>query len=266
MKNNKQQYTFIDLFAGLGGFHLALQQLGGKCVFASEIKDDLRKLYALNFPETPIYGDITKINPEDIPPHDIVCAGFPCQPFSQAGKREGFNDTKQRGTLFDYICAIVAEHRPKYLLLENVQNLKNHDNGNTWKVIQEKLAALNYDVKADILSPHQFGLPQHRKRIFIVAIANEKGSLDHFRFPVAQKGASRFCDINKVIDASDTNITKLKPEQGFNLKFGKSSLTKLSRTAILYRHSLYGPWNLEPHMISKIKPLYSNLLKICKAS
>ena len=104
MKNNKQQYTFIDLFAGLGGFHLALQQLGCKCVFASEIKDDLRKLYALNFPETPIYGDITKINPEDIPPHDIVCAGFPCQPFSQAGKREGFNDTKQRGTLFDYIC------------------------------------------------------------------------------------------------------------------------------------------------------------------
>ena len=214
MKNNKQQYTFIDLFAGLGGFHLALQQLGCKCVFASEIKDDLRKLYALNFPETPIYGDITKINPEDIPPHDIVCAGFP----SQAGKREGFNDTKQRGTLFDYICAIVAEHRPKYLLLENVQNLKNHDNGNTWKVIQEKLAALNYDVKADILSPHQFGLPQHRKRIFIVAIANEKGSLDHFRFPVAQKGASRFCDINKVIDASDTNITKLKPETRLQLE------------------------------------------------
>lgn len=183
MKNNKQQYTFIDLFAGLGGFHLALQQLGCKCVFASEIKDDLRKLYALNFPETPIYGDITKINPEDIPPHDIVCAGFPCQPFSQAGKREGFNDTKQRGTLFDYICAIVAEHRPKYLLLENVQNLKNHDNGNTWKVIQEKLAALNYDVKADILSPHQFGLPQHRKRIFIVAIANEKRFFRPFSFP-----------------------------------------------------------------------------------
>lgn len=206
------------MFAGLGGFHLALQQLGCKCVFASEIKDDLRRLYALNFPETPIFGDITKINPEDIPPHDILCGGFPCQPFSQAGKREGFNDTKQRGTLFDYICAIVAAHRPKYLILENVQNLKNHDNGNTWKVIQEKLAALNYDVKADILSPHQFGLPQHRKRIFIVAIAIEKGSLDHFRFPVAQKGASRFCDINKVIDASDTNITKLKPETRLQLE------------------------------------------------
>ena len=212
------EFTFIDLFAGIGGIRIPFQELGGKCVFASEIKDDLRKLYALNFPETPIYGDITKINPEEIPPHDIVCAGFPCQPFSQAGKREGFNDTKQRGTLFDYICAIVAEHRPKYLLLENVQNLKNHDNGNTWKVIQEKLAALNYDVKADILSPHQFGLPQHRKRIFIVAIANEKGSLDHFRFPVAQKGASRFCDINKVIDASDTNITKLKPETRLQLE------------------------------------------------
>lgn len=239
MKNNKQQYTFIDLFAGLGGFHLALQQLGCKCVFASEIKDDLRKLYALNFPETPIYGDITKINPEDIPPHDIVCAGFPCQPFSQAGKREGFNDTKQRGTLFDYICAIVAEHRPKYLLLENVQNLKNHDNGNTWKVIQEKLAALNYDVKADILSPHQFGLPQHRKRIFIVAIANEKGSLDHFRFPVAQKGALRFCDINKVIDASDTNITKLKPETRLQLEVWQEFYTRLSTRRFYYSHSMY---------------------------
>lgn len=149
-------YKFIDLFAGLGGFHLALQALGHECVFASELKEDLQTLYKQNFPKTPIFGDITQIDPKTIPPHDIICAGFPCQPFSQAGKREGFNDTKQRGTLFDYICAIVAAHRPKYLILENVQNLKNHDNGNTWKVIQEKLAALNYDVKADILSPHQF--------------------------------------------------------------------------------------------------------------
>ena len=104
MKNNKQQYTFIDLFAGLGGFHLALQQLGCKCVFASEIKDDLRKLYALNFPETPIYGDITKINPEDIPPHDIVCAGFPCQPFSQAGKREGLMTLNREVRYSIYLC------------------------------------------------------------------------------------------------------------------------------------------------------------------
>lgn len=205
-------YRFIDLFAGLGGFHLALEALGHECVFASELKEDLQALYKQNFPNTPIFGDITKIEPKDIPSHDVICAGFPCQPFSQAGKREGFNDSKQRGNLFDYICAIVAEHRPKYLLLENVQNLKNHDNGNTWKVIQERLAALNYDVKAEILSPHQFGLPQHRKRIFIVAVNNEIGTLQHFHFPVPQKGAMRFCDINKVIDAADTDIIKLKPE------------------------------------------------------
>lgn len=207
-----QSYRFIDLFAGLGGFHLALEALGHECVFASELKEDLQTLYKQNFPNTPIFGDITQIDPKSIPPHDIICAGFPCQPFSQAGKREGFNDAKHRGNLFDYICAIVAVHRPKYLFLENVQNLKNHDNGNTWKVIQEKLAALNYDVRADILSPHQFGLYQHRKRIFIVAVAKEKGTLTHFNFPMPDKGASRFCNINKVIDADDTNVVKLKPE------------------------------------------------------
>lgn len=210
-------YRFIDLFAGLGGFHLALEALGHECVFASELKEDLQNLYRENFPTTPIFGDITKIDPIDIPAHDIICAGFPCQPFSQAGKREGFNDSKQRGTLFDYICAIVAEHRPKYLLLENVQNLKNHDNGNTWKVIKEKLAELNYDVKADILSPHQFGLPQHRKRIFIIAVNNEIGTLNHFQFPTPPKGATKYCDINKVIDAMDTNVIKLKPETRIQL-------------------------------------------------
>lgn len=205
-------YRFIDLFAGLGGFHLALHALGHECVFASELKEDLQTLYKQNFPGTPIFGDITQIDPNDIPAHDIICAGFPCQPFSQAGKREGFKDSKKRGTLFDYICAIVAKHQPKYLFLENVQNLKTHDNGNTWKVIQEKLAELNYDVKADILSPHQFGLPQHRKRIFIVAVNNALGNLRHFNFPIPKREAVRFCDMTKVIDASDTNVTKLKPE------------------------------------------------------
>lgn len=135
MKRNKQQYTFIDLFAGLGGFHIAMQELGCKCVFASELKDDLRKLYEENYPGTRIEGDITKIAPSDIPPHDILCAGFPCQPFSQAGKQQGFNDDKQRGNLFDYICAIVQYHRPKYIFLENVSNLKGHDHGNTWAAI-----------------------------------------------------------------------------------------------------------------------------------
>ena len=144
-----REYTFIDLFAGLGGFHLALQELGCKCVFASELKEDLRKLYALNFPQTPVFGDITKINPSQIPPHDIICGGFPCQPFSQAGKRQGFNDEKERGNLFTYICDIIKYHKPKYVFLENVANLKGHDEGNTWKVIYRKLHnELGYEVIA----------------------------------------------------------------------------------------------------------------------
>ena len=135
----RHRLKFIDLFAGLGGFHLALARLGCECVFASELREDLRKLYAINFPGTPIFGDLTKISPSDIPSHDILCGGFPCQPFSQAGKRQGFNDDKSRGNLFSYICDIIAFHRPKYIFLENVANLKGHDGGNTWNVIYHKL-------------------------------------------------------------------------------------------------------------------------------
>ena len=107
------EFTFIDLFAGLGGFHLALQILGGKCVLASELKSDLQSLYTINYPDTPIYGDIRR-HILDVPKHDVLCAGFPCQPFSQAGKREGFNDP-DRGNLFYDICTIIDQHRPKYI-------------------------------------------------------------------------------------------------------------------------------------------------------
>lgn len=210
MKPNKKTYTFIDLFAGLGGFHLALQQLGHKCVFASELKEDLQKLYALNFPGTPIYGDITKINPEQIPPHDIICGGFPCQPFSQAGKQQGFNDEKNRGNLFDYICAIAQHHHPKYIFLENVANLKGHDKGNTWKVIYSRLHdELGYDVKEAILSPHQFGIPQHRKRIYIVGVREDLGGLGKFKFP---RPTYTPCNIHDIIDETDVDYIPLKED------------------------------------------------------
>ena len=167
--NQNKKYKFIDLFAGLGGFHFALSELGHECVFASELREDLRKLYQINFPGTKIEGDITKIEPEDIPPHDILCAGFPCQPFSQAGKRQGFDDDKKRGNLFYYICDIIEFHRPRYVFLENVANLKGHDGGNTWRTIKRMLNELNYEVaEPAILSPHLWGIPQHRKRIYIV--------------------------------------------------------------------------------------------------
>ena len=207
----KKKLKFIDLFAGLGGFHFALSELGHECVFASELREDLRKLYSINFPGTRIEGDITKISPKDIPSHDILCAGFPCQPFSQAGKRQGFKDEKDRGNLFYTICNIIDEHHPRYILLENVSNLKGHDNGNTWKTIKTMLEDREYEVREQILSPHQFGvIPQHRKRIYIVCEYHKYGRLEHFHFPEPNKRIN--CDINKIIEENDPDYIPLKKE------------------------------------------------------
>lgn len=209
----EKSLKFIDLFAGLGGFHLALKGLGHECVFASEIKEDLRELYKINFPNTPIEGDITKINARSgIPDHDILCAGFPCQPFSQAGRRLGFKDA-DRGNLFLYICDILYVHRPKFILLENVSNLEKHDNGNTWETIHSTLEDLGYQVKKAVLSPHQFGLSQHRKRIFICGIFNDGStSIEDFSFPNPKDYASHKPDVRIMIDENDTNIVPLKNE------------------------------------------------------
>lgn len=209
----RKHLRFIDLFAGLGGFHVALESLGCECVFASELKEDLQNLYKTNFKDTSqIAGDITKVILSEIPEHDILCAGFPCQPFSQAGKRMGFED-EGRGNMFDYICKVIfaqEKRKPSILLLENVANLKGHDEGRTWKIIQEKLDALGYWVKGEILSPHQFGVPQHRKRMYIVGFRKDKGDLNNFEFPIEHKEST--CDIHKIIDPDDTQIQILKPE------------------------------------------------------
>lgn len=220
-----QCYKFIDLFAGLGGFHKALEALGCKCVFASELRKDLQELYHINFPSTYIEGDITQIPPEKIPAHDILCAGFPCQPFSQAGKRQGFNDEKDRGNLFNFICEILAVHKPRYVILENVSNLKGHDDGNTWKTIHDKLKELDYDVKESILSPHQFGIPQHRKRIYIVCQLKKYGNLDFYKFPEGNK--KTVCDIESIIDLTDENVTPIKDDTRYQLEVWQEFLTKL---------------------------------------
>lgn len=205
-----KEFTFIDLFAGLGGFHLALEQLGGKCVFASELKEDLRQLYAINFPNVRIEGDITAIAPRDIPAHDVLCGGFPCQPFSKAGKRQGFNDDQNRGNLFYYICDIISFHKPHYVLLENVQNLEGHDNGNTWNTIKDNLEGLGYEVDKSILSPHQFGIPQHRKRIYIACARKDMGGLSHFQYPTP---TNEECNIRSIVNEDDIDIIKLTPEK-----------------------------------------------------
>lgn len=139
------QLRFIDLFAGLGGFHLALTRLGHRGVFASEINPGLQDLYERNFGLRPA-GDIRLTPVEDIPPHDIICAGFPCQPFSKAGAQEGF-DHPRWGDLFDQVLRIANYHSPKYVLLENVRNLHKHDEGRTWETIKAKLRASGYDVQ-----------------------------------------------------------------------------------------------------------------------
>ena len=176
------KFRFIDLFCGIGGFHQAMKSLGGECVFASDIDADCRKTYMANYGIMP-EGDITKINAADIPPHDVLCGGFPCQAFSKAGNRLGFGDPT-KGTLFFDICRILEYHRPGFALLENVRNLASHDKGNTWKVIHDRLAGLGYDLLPDpvIFSPHYVGIPQHRERVYIMCVRKDVGTVPPFQF------------------------------------------------------------------------------------
>lgn len=159
--------TFIDLFCGIGGFRLGMEQAGFQCVFSAEINSHACQMYQANFGDNP-FCDITQLEPHTLPNFDILCAGFPCQSFSKAGKQKGFDDT--RGTLFFDICRIVDAKRPRLLLLENVKNLTQHDSGNTFKTILEKLDTLNYAVTYSILNAKDFGTPQNRERTIIVAV------------------------------------------------------------------------------------------------
>ncbi|EOD00409.1 DNA cytosine methyltransferase [Caldisalinibacter kiritimatiensis] len=177
--NQLRNMSFIDLFAGIGGFRIALEKFGANCVFSSE-KDKYAKItYEANFGDIPA-GDITKIKSEDIPPHDILCAGFPCQPFSISGKQKGFEDS--RGTLFFEIARIVKYHRPKMLFLENVANLRRHKDGKTIDNMIKILKDLEYNVFTEILNASDFGVPQSRKRLYFVCFRKELGIMN-FSFP-----------------------------------------------------------------------------------
>ena len=244
----RKQLKFIDLFAGLGGFHIALDRLGCKCVFASELRADLQALYKKNFPKTPrIEGDITKVDLASIPQHDILCAGFPCQPFSQAGYRQGFLDEKGRGNMFNYICEIIRlkeDNKPSFLLLENVANLRGHDDGNTWNTIKNRLDELGYEVYDDIISPHEYGYPQHRKRIYIVGVRKdivEENWMAPFEFPVSD--GTPICDINSIIDENDENIQPLSLKTHYQLKVWQKFID------LVLKHNLHIPafpiWAME---------------------
>lgn len=175
----KKDFKFIDLFAGIGGFHCAMKKYSpeSKCVFACEINKEAALTYKENFGINPL-GDITKINPKDIPNYDVVCGGFPCQPFSKAGNQAGLDDP--RGTLFEEIIRLITpfetiEEQPKILILENVRNLISHDKGNTWKVIKEKLQEAHYNVVNEpiVIGPKDLNIPQLRDRAIIVAVRND---------------------------------------------------------------------------------------------
>jgi len=174
------EYKMIDLFSGVGGIRIGFEKAFEKdadCVFSSEIDKQAQKTYYENFNDLP-YGDITQINEKDIPNHDIILAGFPCQAFSIAGYRKGFEDT--RGTLFFDVARIAKYHKPKVLFLENVKGFVGHDKGNTFKVVQKTLEDLGYKVYSKVLNSKNFGVPQNRERIYIVAFLDNSVN---FEFP-----------------------------------------------------------------------------------
>lgn len=203
MPNKPNRFRFADLFAGLGGFHLALSELGGECVFAAEWDETLNDLYEENYGLKP-WGDLGALTDpaSQVSDHDVLAAGFPCQPFSKAGEQLGFEDTLQ-GQLFFKVLEILDAKRPKRIILENVPNILRHRDGKTRETIELKLSDLGYEVKVARLSPHQFGIPQIRDRAYFVGSLD---GLDDFVWPEPHPGLT---DIRKVLDKAvqpDRNV------------------------------------------------------------
>ena len=217
---HERSLTYIDLFAGIGGFHIALNELGAECVYAAEWDDNCRKTYKANFGnENNLFTedgnatenfatDITKVNVKNIPDHDILCAGFPCQPFSQAGLKKGFNDT--RGTLFFNILEILKYKKPKAFLLENVRGLLTHDEGRTFTIIKEELNMLRYTFHFKIIKASEHNLPQHRPRLYMVGFRED--IKDMFEFPNEEPLKMTMSD---VFDGASVN-----KKIGFTLRVG----------------------------------------------
>lgn len=189
--------TFIDLFCGIGGFRLGLEACGLKCVFSSEIDKFSRQTYLANFGEEP-HGDITKIDAKDIPPHDVLCAGFPCQSFSIAGKQLGFDE--DRGQLFYEIIRIAKHHQPRFLLLENVPNILTHDKGRTLKTIGRLLGEAGYQVNLSVLNSLHFGIPQARGRVYFVCIRKDLDIKYIQPEPTFKK-----CSLKDIVDIDNTD-------------------------------------------------------------
>lgn len=208
--SNNKSIRFIDLFAGIGGIRIPFDELGYKCVFSSEWDKAAQLTYIANFGEKP-YGDITKIEAEEIPQHDLLLAGFPCQAFSIIGKRLGFEDI--RGTMFFEVARILKHHNPSAILLENVKQLVTHDKGRTFKTILDVLAQLGYHVKWKILNALDFGVPQRRERVIIVGFkSKERCEAFSFDFKKVSYNLNDIVesdlDVDKSLFASDDIVSK----------------------------------------------------------
>jgi DNA (cytosine-5)-methyltransferase 1 len=191
---------FVDLFCGIGGFHQAMTRMGFQCVFACDVDESCRNTYERNYGIKP-ESDICTVNADSIPEFNILCAGFPCQPFSKAGFRRGFDD--DRGNLFFEILRIVARHKPEYLILENVRNLASHDGGNTWSVIRDSLRSSGYLTYDDptILNAKHFGVPQNRERVIIMCKREDLGPLP----PLPRPPSKVKCDLKSILCDHDKN-------------------------------------------------------------
>lgn len=211
-------YQFVDLFAGIGGTRLAFESAGMECVFSSEWDVAARKTYEANFGHLP-HGDITKIEANSIPDFDVLVAGFPCQPFSSIGLRQGFQHNTQ-GTLFFDIARILESKKPSAFLLENVKGLKNHDQGRTWQTISRTLDELGYTHFARILDSSRFGVPQKRERIYIVGFHNSL-NIERFSFPEEEHGEANIGDFVES-GVHDRSISKhLQEKYLFKLNDGR---------------------------------------------
>ena len=248
---------FIDLFSGLGGFHKALSELGHTCVFSSEINTELKQLYFENW-GIKAHGDIIEIvenNISKIPDHDILCAGFPCQPFSQAGKRMGTED--KRGNLFYEIIKILKFRKPRFLILENVPHLSNHDNKRTINKMKEELNLLGYDINTKVYSPIEFGIPQNRKRIFIVGSLT---GLENFSFDLVDENKSSEIDLGKFISRTFPSSSKLDSHKIKALEIWQNFLDVIPKSQKLPGFPIWSmefgadyPTDINPVLLSKQK-------------
>ncbi len=199
------KFTFIDLFCGIGGFHQALSALGGKCVFASDIDKYCRDVYENNYKIQP-EGDITKIATTDIPYHDVLVGGFPCQAHSNAGHKKAFDD--KRGKLFDEIIRIANDKKPKLMLLENVKHIKKVKNGSVYKYIYQKLDDIGYQVQDVEISPNQLGVPQLRPRVYFICVRND--IFEEHKFPEKIEIIPNFEEKTTIFDSNEENTQKYK--------------------------------------------------------